>query len=308
VNDLSETRLKGIALALIILFLILFSPTPSFSQTTEETKLYNEGSSYCFQAKWENAVTSFKKLLAKYPATTYTDTRFWIGYSYVEMGKFNEGIDTLNEFAGLYPASGYAAQALYKIGEVYEKLRDYDKALQTYDRVIKKYPQDNAAMPAAQNKAEIYAQRKFDYGKAIENLEKSKTLAEQQGISTGSAYVTKANSRIQFIRKNSDFNFEPLKMFSLGLGKEEDRKWNEALGIYDALLQKYPSSKICDDTQFHKIRCLLAMGKRDRADFEAEKFLKQYPSSPYTEQIRSTLQEIKKKSWEYHRHIPIYIV
>lgn len=308
-NLTDKKRNNGMTSVVILCFIFLyFCSSLSFAQTAEETKLYNEGSSYCFQAKWDKAITAFNKLLAKYPGTTYADTRFWVGYSYIEMGKHKEGIDALSEFAGLYPNSGYAAQSLYKIGEVYEKTRDYDKALQAYDRVLKKYPQNNAAMPAAQNRAEIYAQRKFDYKQAIENLEKSKTLAQEQGISTGSAYVMKANNRIQFIKENSDFNFEPLKLFSLGLSKEEDKKWNEAQGIYEALIQKYPSSKLCDDAQYRKIRCLIVQCKADQASYEAEKFLKQYPGSPYVEQIRWTLHEAKKKSWEYFRHVPIHIV
>ena len=300
---------KSLARLMLILLFVLGTSVSVFAQKPDEAKLYDKGNTLIVQGKWKEAAAVFKELLVKYPYTGYTDSRFWLGYAYVEMGKYKTGIKQLEQFATLYPHSGYTPQALFKTGEVYEKrLRNYDKALSTYENILKKYPGNNAALPAVQNQAVIYSQRKMDYDRALERYQKSKSLAQEQGRPADSDYLRRADQRIRFIRENSDYDYKPLKMFVMGMNQEEKRRWNEAQGIYQVLLKKYPDSKIADDAHYRVINCLLKMGKTAGAMAQAKEFLKTYPASPHTGKVKSILNRIDKDQGDFFFKGKVFVV
>lgn len=296
------------ACALILLFLCT-STFSAAAQSKEERRLYRKGAGYTLNSHWDKAINTFGKLLSKYPDTRYTDSHFWIGYSYSEIGKYNKAITRLQSFAKEYPSSSYAPQALYRVGEIYEKkMKDYDKALQAYDRVINRYPKANAALPAAQNQAAITAQRKYKYDQAIERYQRAKSIAKKQSLSVSREYERKADRRIRFIKANSDHNYEPLRLFSIGVNKEEKKKWNEALGIYDALLNKYPDANISDDAAYRAILCLMRMGNRLKAYERSKQFLKKYPESPYTGKVKGRIMDMLKNGGDIRNRPVIYFV
>jgi len=282
----------------IFLFLVfLFIITPVFAQSESQAELWEKANAYCLQAKWKPAIDTFNELLKKYPDTPYVESHFWIGYSYIQLGKYRQGISRLYKFARKYPENSYTPQALFKIGETYEiKLREYDKALSAYDEVAKRYPDSAVSVPAAQNQALILQQRKKDYKNAEKALAKSKKMATQQGLSRGNIYISRANQRIRFIKENSDYSYKPLSLFMDGISFEEERRWNKAAGIYSIILKKYPGANIADDAMYRRIICLMRMKKYTQARREANKFLKDYPSSKYRGNIQSILKRTLKKS------------
>lgn len=305
---MSKLRIKNRNIIIVIILLIVFLQTSAIHAETEETKLYRQGSTYCMQGQWRQAVSSFKELLEKYPSTRHADARFWMAYSYIEMGQYYVGISQLEKFASAYPASPYAPQALFMVGEVYEKrLCDYEKALKSYERVVQNYPQNFASLSAAQNQAVIYeSQKKFE--KAIKSSEEQMSLAQTQGISPTSPYVTRANDRISFIKANDDFHYVPLKMYGDAQKLESDNKLYEALAGYKAILHKYPSAKICDDASFRIIVIYQALGKKNLIETEASNFLKKYPGSPYKSQVQEIMNQIMKNRGEFYKPPKIYYV
>lgn len=306
--NLEISREKFLRLILIFLILLL-TITPVLAKSESQTELWEKGNAYCLQAKWKSAITSFNKLLKKYPDTTYVEANFWIGYSYIQMGKYQKGIFRLYNFARKYPSNNYTPQALFKIGETYEtKLKKYDKALSAYNEVEKRYPRSAVSVPAAQNQALILQQRKKDYKSAEKALTKSKQIAAKQGLSTGNIYVSRANRRIKLIRENSDYKYKPLSLFMDGKSLEEERRWNEAAGVYNIIVKKYPGANIADDALYRRIRCLVRMKKYSKAKKEARRFLKDYPSSKYKRNVQWILKETIKKSESMRRQLRVYFV
>lgn len=306
--NLEISREKFLRLILIFLILLL-TITPVLAKSESQTELWEKGNAYCLQAKWKSAITSFNKLLKKYPDTTYVEANFWIGYSYIQMGKYQKGISRLYNFARKYPSNNYTPQALFKIGETYEtKLKKYDKALSAYNEVEKRYPRSAVSVPAAQNQALILQQRKKDYKSAEKALTKSKRIAAKQGLSTGNIYVSRANRRIKLIRENSDYKYKPLSLFMDGKSLEEERRWNEAAGVYNIIVKKYPGANIADDALYRRIRCLVRMKKYSKAKKEARRFLKDYPSSKYKRNVQWILKETIKKSESMRRQLRVYFV
>lgn len=287
--------LRTTLLLVLSLFFLFTSVTPCFAGNDSEEDLWQKGNAYCLQAKWKEAIDTLQDLLKKYPATRFIEAHFWIGYSNIELGRYGKGINDLKDFAKKYPDNSYTPQALFKVGEIYEtKLKQYDRALAVYNEIINRYPQAQASVPAAQNQAIIYERRKKDYKQAEQALNKSKKMAVAQSMTPDNIYMTRANSRIRFISENSDYNYIPLSLFTDGLNMEEDRRWAEAANIYLKVLAKYPSSKIADDALYHRITCLFQMKKNKDVISDSEKFLKDYPNSPFLPNVRSIMEQAKR--------------
>jgi TolA-binding protein len=61
--------------------------------------------------------------------------------AYSEKGEFTSAIKTYEEILRLYPESPNSYKAQFLIGFVYsENLKDYNKAKEVYEKVIKNYP------------------------------------------------------------------------------------------------------------------------------------------------------------------------
>lgn len=287
--------LRAALMLALSLFLLFNAAFPALAADDSEEDLWQKGNAYCLQAKWKEAIDTLQDLLKKYPATRFIEAHFWIGYSNIELGRYGKGINELNDFAKKYPDNNYSPQALFKVGEVYEtKLKQYNRALSVYNEIINRYPGDLNSVPAAQNQAVIYERRKKDYKQAEQALNKSKKMAVAQSMSSDNIYMTRANSRIRFINENSDYNYQPLSLFTDGINFEEEKKWGEAANIYLKVLTKYPKANIADDALYHRITCLYQMKKFKEAAMEAEKFLKDYSKSPYVHGVRSMSEKAKR--------------
>jgi TolA-binding protein len=297
----SKTR---ITLILIFALFACAAFYPLYAQEKEETQLWQKANAFTLQAKWKQAISSYQDLLAKYPKTRYVEARFWIGYSNLELKKYDQGIKELQEFSEKHPGNEYAPQALFKIGEAWENhYKQYEKALTAYGQIARQYPGSPASVPAYQNQAVIYQEKKKNYKMAEEALEDSRSAAMSQGMEPGNIYVSRANERIRFIKENSDFDYKPLSLFTDAINLEQEKRWNEASGIYHALLDKYPKANIADDAAYRRIICLMNLRSYDKARAEASKFLKDHPRSPFAPKVRDLIDEAKKRSYDM-RYMP----
>jgi tol-pal system protein YbgF len=56
---------------------------------------------------------------------------------------YRAAIERFNGFLKSYPSSEYADNAMFWVGECWFKLEDYERAVLTFDEVVKKYPRGN---------------------------------------------------------------------------------------------------------------------------------------------------------------------
>ncbi|MFP4499336.1 MAG: tetratricopeptide repeat protein [Vulcanimicrobiota bacterium] len=272
-------------LLLAILLIYFLMPGFAVGQTANsEKKLYQKGLALSMQTQWEEAVVMFKTLLHTFPKTKYVDANYWIGHSYIEMQRYQDGIFWLEDFARRYPGNSFAAQALFEIGNVYEKhYMNYDKALAAYKEVVQLYPGKAVSLNASMNQAEIYAQQKMDYPQAQEQLKQSKTLGIGQGLSPKSRFIKEAESRINFLKKNSDYDYKPLRLFTMAQNAARKNKLTSAEKNYRMIIQAYPDSNISEEAHFELVTILYKQGKSKEADTERKKFARKYPNSVYNE-------------------------
>lgn len=294
---------------LLVTLLFLFLAGPALADDKEEARLWKKGNTLMLNADWKAVIKTFSELLTKFPGTRHVEARFWIGYSYLQLGKYATGIRALEEFTGKYPGNPYASQALFKKAEALEKgLKQYDRALAAYNQIVSQYPDSLASVPAAQNQAIIYQTRKKDYSRAQMEFAKSKKIAEEQGQSSESVYINRANDRIRFIRENSDYNYVPLSIFTDAQNLEEDKKYDRAVKVYRSLVQKYPGANIADDAMYKEIVLLLKLRNFSEAESMAEKFLKDYNKSPLVPRVKTLLEQARKAGENLRNMMKIYFV
>lgn len=102
------------------------------------------------------ALEQFSSFVQKYPAHDYADNGiFWRGECFLAMGNLFKAIGEFERLMGRYPDSEKIPSCLYRIGFVYDKLRDREKAVEYYFRVVDKYPGSDAARRASRRVAEI---------------------------------------------------------------------------------------------------------------------------------------------------------
>jgi tol-pal system protein YbgF len=65
---------------------------------------------------------------------------YWIGESYAALGQLQKAVNTFQELINKYPKSARIPTALYKMGIIYEEGGDRRTARFYYNQVIKDYP------------------------------------------------------------------------------------------------------------------------------------------------------------------------
>lgn len=303
---------------MIKIILLLCLATSQSNTVKNPYQIYLDATTLCHEGRWTEAITLYEKLIspepyheekphpekayrkearAKAPAkkevTAKTvefldDAHFWIGYCYIEVGDYKKALKIFKKFLKEFTGSEYADDAEYKIGEIYEKyLHNYGDAIKSYKRLVEKYATSNLALQSQLRQAEIQERIYTDFDKAITDYKKVESLNKAQNLTQSSWYAKTAKERIEFIKENSDFDWKPLKMYNQTLNKETKGLYDDALGGYRKLLEKYPDSNVADDAQF-RIAEILKEQKKDKLSIEAYKLLvEKYPDSKYVPIIKT---------------------
>jgi TolA-binding protein len=283
------TERTGVSALLTLAFFMLLLSGAAYAG--EEENLYSQGSSYCMQNQWDRAIESFNTLLKKYPSTKFVDSHFWIAYCQAEKGNYEVAIARFRDFAQKYPRNGYAAQALYKVGEINEKyLNDYEKAILAYRDVQKKFPESPEAFKSTINTAFIKEFKEKNFQEAINGYKQTMVQLDSRPDAY-SGYREMAAQRIAFITQNSDNGYKPLKIYTQSSNYEEQGKLDKAIEGYASLILKYPQSSLADNAQFRLIKCWERKSVVPRMKEEARKFLASYPGSEFTSQVKLLLQK-----------------
>jgi tol-pal system protein YbgF len=109
-------------------------------------------------------------------------------------GRYAEAADAFRKFLSQYPASGYADNAQYWLGESYYVTRQYDTALSEFRKVVQDYPQSSKGADA-QLKIGYIQYEKRDWAAARE------TLTELINLYPDSTAARLANERLQRMKR-----------------------------------------------------------------------------------------------------------
>jgi tol-pal system protein YbgF len=110
--------------------------------------------------QWALCVTGFDNYLKSFPRSELADeAQFYIAECHFSDGKFNEAVDAYNRVISNYPKGESVPNAYYKRGLTFERLGQQDRARESFETLVKMYPDSDAARMAKQRLAQINVTR-----------------------------------------------------------------------------------------------------------------------------------------------------
>lgn len=98
------------------------------------------------EGRYQEAIARFQRFLAAYPASDLAgDAQYWLGESHYVSRDYNAAKDAFINMGLRYPQSVRLPDALLKLGYIYGKLGDSDRAREVLQKLVQVYPDTQAA-------------------------------------------------------------------------------------------------------------------------------------------------------------------
>ena len=102
---------------------------------------YSIGDSYFNLARYDSAIVSYRKILNEFPKSKYVyDAINGIQYCYVAEDEPGKAVELVDRFISSNPDYEFSDQVLFKKGEIYYSLGEYDKSQNGYKQFIATFP------------------------------------------------------------------------------------------------------------------------------------------------------------------------
>lgn len=129
------------------------NPSPaanSGAADAKERKAYSDAIGLMKARQFDQSILAFNRLVVDYPGGSYNGHAFyWLGELYLAKSNDAKARQQFVQVIDLYPNHAKVPDALYKIGVVYHRQGDKDRALQYLNRVRGEFANSNAAKLAA---------------------------------------------------------------------------------------------------------------------------------------------------------------
>ena len=131
------------------------APDGDEAVTSEEVKLYRAAYSEWRSGNSEACIDQFTKFLQTYPASDYADdATYWLGDCYFKQGNYSAAVLRFDDVARQYPSGNKAADALYRQGEALRQMGHAKAASNAFEKVIRDYP-DSSRAPEAKRQLDL---------------------------------------------------------------------------------------------------------------------------------------------------------
>ncbi len=117
----------------------------------EEQAAYLKAFDFLKAGKYDSAIVSFRGMLERWPQGNFADNGwYWLGESQYVKRQYKPALDSYTALVERFPASPKVPDALFKSGLTQVELKQPEQAKTTWRRVMKDYPNSNAAGLARQ--------------------------------------------------------------------------------------------------------------------------------------------------------------
>ena len=99
--------------------------------------------------RYDDAIAGYTQFIADYPNSNYVaNSRYWLAQIYVVQGKTDDAEREYLVVAQEHSTSSKAVEAWLKLGKLYERLGQSEKAVNAYNQVVTQYGDSTAAQMA----------------------------------------------------------------------------------------------------------------------------------------------------------------
>jgi tol-pal system protein YbgF len=119
---------------------------PPSALDPEAKKSYERALAQVWAKRYDTALEGFAQFLVTWPDHPYADNAlYWRGECFFAKGEFAKAAEEFDGAVARFPLGNKASDALMKLAATHEKLGDAAKAAQARERLLRDYPQSDAA-------------------------------------------------------------------------------------------------------------------------------------------------------------------
>jgi tol-pal system protein YbgF len=128
------------------------APAPSAGIGMSPQRVYDTAWADYTSGQWDLCISGFDMYLRTFPRSDLADeAQFYIGECHYADGKNQEAVQAYTQVITNYPRGQSVAPAYYKRGLAFERLGQVDRARESFEAVVKSFPDSDAARLAKQN-------------------------------------------------------------------------------------------------------------------------------------------------------------
>jgi tol-pal system protein YbgF len=128
------------------------TPAPAAGIGMSPQRVYDTAWADYTSGQWDLCISGFDMYLKTFPRSDLADeAQFYIGECHYADGKNQEAVQAYTQVITNYPRGQSVAPAYYKRGLAFERLGQVDRARESFETVIKTFPDSDAARLAKQN-------------------------------------------------------------------------------------------------------------------------------------------------------------
>jgi tol-pal system protein YbgF len=131
------------------------APQSSGDFAAEEQSAYLKAFDHLKAGRYDGAIAGFKGMLDQWPQGNFADNAwYWLGESQYVKRQYKPALDSYTALIAQFPASPKVPDAIFKSGLAQLELKQTAEAKANWRRVMKDYPNSNAAGLARQRLAQ----------------------------------------------------------------------------------------------------------------------------------------------------------
>jgi outer membrane protein assembly factor BamD len=190
-----------------------------------------------------------------------------------------------------WPLSFFAPEAQYRLGKILEDEGDFYTAFQAFQKMVTKYPSSE------------YFEQALNEQYRIANLYLAGEPQRIWKIPVGPS-MERTVEMYQRIIKNAPYGtYAPQCQFDIGLAREQQRKFTDAVDAYQTVLDNYPTSSVAANAQYQIGYAWMRssasgdydMGAAKKAVDAFQDYLVRYPTSDKAVQAQENIQKLGQK-------------
>jgi outer membrane protein assembly factor BamD len=202
--------------------------------------------------------------------------------------------DALKAYKGLlrrWPLSFFAPEAQYRMGKILEDEGDFYSAFQAFQKMVTKYPSSN------------YFEQALGEQYRIANLYLAGEPQKIWKIPVGPSMDRTVEMYDRIIKNAPYGTYSPQCQFKIGLARESQRRYTDAVDAYQKVLDNYPTSDVASDAQYQIGYAWMHASQSGDYDLGAAKkaveafqdYLVRYPTSDKADQAQENIQHLGQK-------------
>jgi outer membrane protein assembly factor BamD len=200
----------------------------------------------------------------------------------------------LKAYKGLlrrWPLSFFAPEAQFRVGKLLEDEGDFATSFQAFQKMVEKYPSSE------------YFSQALNEQYRIANLYLAGEPQRIWKIPLGPS-MDKTVEMYQRVIKNAPYgDYAPQCQFNIGLAREKQRKFTDAVDAYQLVLDNYPTSSVAPNAQYQIGYAWMRSSNAGDYDMSAAKkateafqdYIVRYPNSDKITQAQDNIKKLGQR-------------